>query len=92
MPGARVRLFKWAVIAFLIVFAVGGALFGPAIFTDLTSRTGTFATVKRRYERIRNYITWRSPEQKRLMRTFSGRPPGVGAPDPSGPRIVTPKH
>ncbi len=69
------RLFRWAVIAFLIVLAVGGAVFGPALFTDLTSRTGTFATVKRRYERLRNILYWRSPEQKRLMRGLEGKAP-----------------
>jgi hypothetical protein len=92
VPGVRVRLFKWAVILFLIVFAIGGAFFGPAIFTDLTSRNGTFATVKRRYERIKGYITWKSPEQKRLLKTFGGHPPGANAPDPSGPRIITPRR
>ena len=77
MPGARVRLFKWAVIAVLIVFAAAGALFGPAIFTDLTSRTGTFATVKRRFERLRNLLYWRSPEQKRVLRGLDGRAPAA---------------
>jgi len=92
VAGARVRLIKWAVIAFLIVFAVGGALFGPALLTDLTSRTGTFATVNRRYDRLRKILYWRSPEQKGLMRSLSGRPPGTTTADPSGPRIVTPRH
>jgi hypothetical protein len=88
----RVRLFKWAVIMFLIVVAVGGALFGPALFSDLTSRNGSFATVKRRFERLRNFAFWRSPEQKRILKTLGGHPPGSTTADPSGPRIVTPKR
>lgn len=79
VAGARVRLVKWAVIAFLIVLAVGGALFGPAIFSDLTARNGTFATVKRRYERLRNILYWRSPEQKRVLRGLDGHAPGAKA-------------
>lgn len=91
MPvGVRVRLFKWAVLLFLVVISVGGALFGPAVVTDLTSRTGAFATVARRYERLRNILYWRSPEQKRLMRTFDGHPPV--AKDPSAPRTVGSRH
>ena len=87
MPvGVRVRLLKWAVLLFLVVFAVGGALFVPAIVTDLTSRTGTFATVARRYQRLRNILYWRSPEQKRLMRGLDGHPPAPK--DPSAPRTV----
>ena len=70
----RVRLFKWAVIGFLILFAVGGALFGPAIFSDVTSRNGTFATTKRKLERLRSFMFWRSPEQKRLLKTLDGPP------------------
>ena len=89
---ARLRLFRWAVIAFMVVFAVAGAIFGPALFTDLTSRTGTFATVGRRYQRLRNILYWRSPEQKRLMKSLGGHPPGSTTADPTGPRIVTPKH
>ena len=77
MPGARVRLIKWAVIAFLIVPAVGGALFGPAIFTDLTARNGTFATVRRRYDRLRSILCWRSPEQKRILRGLDGHTAGA---------------
>ena len=92
MPGARVRLIKWAVISFLIVFAIGGAVLGPAIFTDLTSRTGTFATTKRRYDRLRKILYWRSPEQEGLLKSLGGHPPGGAAPEPSGPRIITPKH
>jgi hypothetical protein len=90
MPvGVRVRLFKWAVIMLLVVFAVGGALFGPAIFTDLTSGHGTFATVNKRFTRLKNYAFWRSPEQKRILRTLDGHPPAPKAPDPSGPKIIT---
>src|SRR3954463_4590740 len=77
--GVRFRLFKWAVIGFLIVFAVGGALVGPAIVTDLTSRTGTFATTARKLERLRNILYWRSPEQKRLLKAYDG-PPKPAAP------------
>lgn len=70
----RVRLFKWAVIGFLILFAAGGALFGPAIVTDLTSRTGTFGTTARKLERLRAILYWRSPEQKRLLKAYDGPP------------------
>ena len=75
----RVRLFKWAVMGLLILIAVGGALFGPAIVTDLTSRTGTFATTARRLERLRNIITWRTPEHKRMLKALDG-PPQPSAP------------
>jgi len=93
MPvGVRVRLFKWAVIMFLVVFAVGGAFFAPAVYADLTSREGGFATVKRRFTRLKNYAFWRSPEQKRILRTLDGHPPAPKAPDPFAPKIITPKH
>jgi hypothetical protein len=75
----QVRLLKWAVIGFLVVFAVGAALIGPAIVTDLTSRTGTFATTARKLERLRNILYWRSPEQKRLLKAYDG-PPKPSAP------------
>jgi hypothetical protein len=87
--GVRVRLFKWAVIGFLILFAVGGALFGPAIVTDLTSRSGTFATTMRKVDRLRSFITWRSPEQKRLLKALDG-PPKSSA--PAARTYYVPRH
>jgi hypothetical protein len=75
--GVRVRLLKWALWCFVIVFAVGGALFGPAIVTDIIARDGTFASVKRKFVRLKNYALWRSPEQKRVLRTLDGHPPDL---------------
>ena len=69
---ARVRLFKWAVILFLVVLAVGGALFVPALYADLTAKKGTFETTRRKFERLRNIAYWRSPEQKRLIKGIDG--------------------
>jgi hypothetical protein len=77
--GVRVRLLKWAVIGFLVMLAVGGALLGPAIVTDLTSRTGTFATTSRKLERLKNILYWRSPEQRRLLKAYEA-PPKPSAP------------
>ncbi len=85
----RVRLFKWAVIGFLILFAVGGALFGPAIFSDVTSRNGTFATTKRKLERLRNIISWRTPEHKRMFKALDG-PPKSSA--PAARTYYVPRH
>ena len=59
---------------------MGGALFGPALVTDLTSRTGTFATTARKLERLRNLFYWRSPEQKRLLKAFDGPPKSSPSP------------
>jgi hypothetical protein len=79
--GVRVRLFKWAMILFLVVLTVGGALLGPAIVTDLTARNGSFQTTKRKFERLRSFALWRSPEQKRLLKAYDG-PPKAPAPAP----------
>jgi hypothetical protein len=87
--GARGRLFKWAVWSFLIFVAVFGALFGPAIFEDLTARNGTFQTTKRKFERLRNLALFRAPEQKRLLKAYDGPPKAP----PAAPRTYyTPKH
>jgi len=86
--GVRFRLFKWAVIGFLILLAVGGALFGPAIVTDLTARNGTFATTKRKLERLRSILYWRSPEQKRLLKAYDGPPKS----SPATRTYYTPHH
>ena len=89
MPGGvRARLLKWAVWGFLIFLAVGGALLGPAIFADLTSRNGTFMTTKRKLERLRNLALFRAPEQKRLLKAYDG-PPKTSAPART---YYTPKH
>ncbi len=72
--GVRARLLKWAVWLFVLAFAVGGALFVPAIVTDLMAKNGTFGTTKRKFERLRNIAYWRSPEQKRLIKGFDGPP------------------
>jgi hypothetical protein len=89
MPGGvRGRLLKWAVWSVLILVAVGGALFGPAIFADLTAKNGTFATTKRKYERLRQLAQFRAPEHKRLLKAFDGPPKAA----PTGPRVYTPKH
>jgi hypothetical protein len=74
MPGVRLRLLKWALWAFVICFAVGGALFGPALYADFTAHNGTFQTTKRKFERLRNIAQWRSPEQKRLLKAYDGPP------------------
>jgi hypothetical protein len=71
--GVRVRLLKWAVWLFVIAFAVGGALLGPAIVSDLMARNGTFQTTQRKLERLRSIAYWRSPEQKRLMKGLDGQ-------------------
>jgi hypothetical protein len=90
MPGGvRARLFKWAVWGLLIFVAVGGALLGPAIYADLTARNGTFATTKRKFERLRNILYWRSPEQKRLLKAYDGPP--QAAPPPAR-TYYTPHH
>ena len=78
--GVRGRLFKWAVWCVLILVAVGGALLGPAIYADLTARNGTFATTKRKFERLRNILYWRSPEQKRLLKAYDGPPKAAPPP------------
>ena len=84
------RLFKLAVILFVVVFAVGGALFGPAVVTDLMAKNGTFPTTKRKLERLRNLALFRTPEQKRLLKAYDGPPPGRR---PTRPRTYyTPKH
>jgi len=78
--GVRGRLFKLAVWGFLIFVAVFGALFGPAIFEDVTARNGTFQTTKRKFERLRNILYWRSPEQKRLLKGGLDGPPKKPSP------------
>jgi hypothetical protein len=90
MPvGVRVRLFKWAVILLVVVFAVGGALFGPALVEDLMARNGTFQTTKRKLERLRNLALFRTPEQKRLLKAYDGPPKAA----PAAPRTYyTPRH
>ena len=90
MPvGVRVRLFKLAVILFVVVFAVGGALFGPAIVTDLMAKNGTFQTTKRKLERLRNLALFRTPEQKRLLKASTARRRRA----PPAPRTYyVPKH
>ncbi|HEY5451089.1 MAG TPA: hypothetical protein VIQ54_20185 [Polyangia bacterium] len=87
---ARVRLFKWAVILFLVVLAVGGALFVPALYADLTAKKGTFETTRRKFERLRNILYWRSPEQKRLLKGGLDGPPKKPAPAPS--TYYVPRH
>ena len=89
MPaGVRGRLVKWAVWCVLILVAVGGVLFGPALYADLTARNGTFLTTKRRLERLRNLALFRSPEQKRLLKAYDGPPRA-----PQAPRTTyTPRH
>ena len=74
MPGVRVRLFKWALWGFMICFAIGGALFAPAIYADITAHNGTFQTTKRKFERLRNLALFRTPEQKRLLKAYDGPP------------------
>jgi hypothetical protein len=90
MPGGvRVRLFKWAVYGFLILVCVGGALFVPPLYADITAHNGTFQTTKRKFERLRNILYWRSPEQKRLLKAYDGPPKAPAAP----PRTYyVPKH
>jgi hypothetical protein len=90
MPaGVRGRLFKWGVWSVLILVAVGGALFGPALFADLTAKNGTFQTTKRKFERLRNLAYWRSPEHKRLLKGLDGPPK---APAPAPRTYYTPRH
>ena len=91
MPvGVRGRLVKGAAIGFAVVFAVCGVLFGPAIVSDIAARNGTFATTKRKLERLRNIALLRSPEQKRLMKALDGQQPKAA---PSGPKIISvPRH
>jgi hypothetical protein len=87
--GVRGRLLKWAVILLLVVVAVGGALFGPAIVEDLTARNGTFQTTKRKMERLRNLALFRTPEQKRLLKAYDGPPKAP----PAAPRTYyVPRH
>ena len=87
---ARVRLFKWAVILFLVVLAVGGALFAPALYADLTAKKGTFETTRRKFERLRNIAYWRSPEQKRLLKGGLDGPPKKPATAPT--TYYVPRH
>jgi len=87
--GVRLRLFKLAVILFVVVFSVGGALFGPAIVTDVMAKNGAFQTTKRRLERLRNLALFRTPEQKRLMKAYDGPPKAPPAPART---YYTPKH
>ena len=76
MPvGVRARLLKWAVWLLVLAVAVGGVFFGPAIVTDVMARNGTFQTTKRKFERLRNILYWRSPEQKRLLNGGLDGPP-----------------
>ena len=90
MPvGVRARLFKWAVWGVLIFVAIGGALFVPAIYEDLTARNGTFMATKRKFERLRNLALFRSPEQKRLLKAYDG-PPKAAPPPPR--TYYTPRH
>ncbi|HMF42676.1 MAG TPA: hypothetical protein VKQ32_18525 [Polyangia bacterium] len=76
----RLRLFKWAVWGVVIFVAVFGVLFAPAIYADLTARNGTFQATKRKFERLRSFALWRSPEQKRILNTLDGKPPKPPAP------------
>jgi len=87
--GVRARLLKGAVWLFVLAFAVGGALFGPAIFTDLMAKNGTFQTTKRKLERLRNLALFRTPEQKRLLKAYDGPPKAPPAPART---YYTPKH
>jgi hypothetical protein len=87
--GVRLRLFKLAVILFVVVFAVAGALFGPAIVSDLMAKNGTFQTTKRKLERLRNLALFRTPEQKRLLKAYDGPPK---APPPAPRTYYVPKH
>jgi Zn-dependent membrane protease YugP len=87
--GVRLRLFKLAVILFVVVFAVGGALFGSAVVTDLMAKNGTFQTTKRKLERLRNLALFRTPEQKRLLKAYDGPPK---APQQAPRTYYTPKN
>jgi hypothetical protein len=87
--GVQVRLFKWAVWSLLILVGVGGGLFGPAIYADVTAHNGTFQTTKRKVERLRNLALFRTPEQKRLLKAYDGPPKAA----PAAPRTYyVPKH
>ena len=91
MPvGVRLRLLKWAVWGVVILVAVGGALFAPAIYADVSAHNGTFQTTKRKFERLRSFALWRSPEQKRILNTLDGKPPKA-APPPTRTYYV-PRH
>jgi hypothetical protein len=81
MPGGvRARLFKWVVWSMLILVGVGGGLFAPAIYADVSAHNGTFQTTKRKFERLRNLALFRSPEQKRLLKAYDGPPKAPAAP------------
>jgi len=90
MPGGvQVRLFKWFVWLLLILVGVGGGLFGPAIYADVTAHNGTFQTTERKFEKLRNLALFRTPEQKRLLKAYDGPPKAAPAP----PRTYyVPKH
>ncbi len=83
VAGQRRGRFVRAVVLFLFVgIAVGGALFGPALATDLARGAKTFEMTKRKFEALRSFALFRSRGDRAVLRW--GEPPGKRSKKPPG--------
>ena len=60
-------------VGLLLVVAVGGALFGPAIAEAITKGGGIVAASKRKFQQLHDFALFRSKGDKAVLRW--GEPP-----------------
>jgi hypothetical protein len=64
------RFVRMLVLSGLVMMAVVMGIFGPALFTDLTTRGSKLAATKAKLERLISYAQFKNRRQKAVLKAL----------------------
>ena len=68
--GGAARLVRMLVLSGLVVMVAVLGVFGPVLFTDLTTRGSKLAATKAKMERLISYAQFKNRRQKAVLRAL----------------------